>query len=124
MSNNIVTSTKYIQLYCSLRDKIAVIDRIIYTPVVRPAYGVASNRWGFLMQILHRIYLFVALDLPKETDLLLNLPHLPNYEKWRCGKLNHYVVKNIHSDLLQEFIHTEVYFLRIPKIKNKTFLSR
>ena len=36
----------------------------------------------FLMQGLHRIYLCIALDLPNESNLLLDSPALQDYDNW------------------------------------------
>ena len=42
-------------------------------PVWRPKYSTFFEDQGFFMQGLQRIYLFVALEIPKELDLLLAL---------------------------------------------------
>ena len=59
------------------------------------------------MKGLHGRYLFVALDLPKQMDLLFNLLFPPNSDHWEIIILNHYVVNNAHCDPLQECIHKE-----------------
>ena len=51
---------------------------------------------------------FVALKLPKETNLLLDLlPHL-FVTIGDDSNLNHYGVNNMHFDQLQEFICKEI----------------
>ena len=44
---------------------------------------------------------FVALELPKELDLLLDLPSVLHCDKWGMIKLNHYVVNNMQPHRLQ-----------------------
>ena len=34
------------------------------------------------MQRLHRMYIYVVLELPKESDLLLDLPELLHLDSW------------------------------------------
>ena len=41
-------------------------------PVLTSEYGVLFKHQGFLMKRLHRMCLFVALDLPKQNDLFLD----------------------------------------------------
>ena len=64
---------------------------------------------GLLRQELHKIYLFfVALDLLKQTELLLDLQPLLNCDTWGRIKRNYYMVNNLHFDPLQERTHKEV----------------
>ena len=44
--------------------------------VLRPKYGNLSKNQGFLMQGLHRMYLFVTLEFVKEMIPPLHTPYL------------------------------------------------
>ena len=46
--------------------------------VFRPEYGTLFEHHGFLLQNLQRKYLFVAVDLPKMTDISITLPEFPD----------------------------------------------
>ena len=53
------------------------------------------------------MYFSVALNLPKESDLLLDPPPTPDCDKWGRTKSN-YLVPYMHSDPLWELIRKEV----------------
>ena len=57
------------------------------------------------------MYLFVALELPKESHLLLDPPALPDHDNWGSYKLKDYIINNTYLDPLQECIHSEVCHL-------------
>ena len=46
--------------------------------------------------------------MPKEMDLLYDLPLPPYCAKRERHKLNNYKINSIHSDPLLEFIHPEI----------------
>ena len=77
---------------------------------MRTEYESFFQHEDFLMKGLHRMYLLIVLDLPKEMGLHLDLPPLPNCDNWGYVKLNYYVVNNTNSDSLQGFIHKDVCF--------------
>ena len=62
-------------------------------------YVILFEHQGSLMQGLHNMHLFMVLYLPKESDLLLDLPTLPDFGNWRRIKFIHFVGSNTHSDL-------------------------
>ena len=59
------------------------------------------------MHGLHKINLFVALDLSNQMDLSLNLSPPPHCDNPVRIIQNHFLLI-MHFDLLQEFIHKEV----------------
>ena len=54
------------------------------------------------------MYLFAALELPKEIYLLLNLLLPSNFTRGERHKFNDYMVNIKHSNPLQELIHSKV----------------
>ena len=51
--------------------------------------------------------LFVALELPKETNLLVDLPLPSVCHNWGLLKVNHYMVNNMPFDPLQDLVYSE-----------------
>ena len=62
----------------------------------------------FFYEGLHRMYLFVALEVPKVSDLLLDSPAPADCDNWARYKLNNYVNNNTCSHPLHELVHSEV----------------
>ena len=60
--------------------RISIWNTYIPKPVLRPEYRTLSGHQGFLMEGLHRMHLSVAIDLPKQMDLILDLPVPSNYD--------------------------------------------
>ena len=63
-------------------------------PVLRPEYSTLFEHHGFLIQGLLRMYPFLALELTKERDILLDPLSLPDFDIWRRYKLIDYTVKS------------------------------
>ncbi len=61
-------------------DRNEINTQNIFTPkpVLRPEYGALFEHQGFLLQGLQRTYLFVAIQLPSENDLLHEPPNMPS----------------------------------------------
>ena len=83
-------------------------NSFIHTPVLRTEYGTLLEHQSFFMQGLHRLYLFVPLELPKEINVLINILPQPNYDNGGWMKLSHYLVTNMYSDPLKEIMHKKV----------------
>ena len=54
-------------------DPLQIID-----PVIQPEYGMLFEHQGYLMLGLQILYLFIAIKLPRVTDLLHDHPLMPH----------------------------------------------
>ena len=77
-------------------------NSFILKAVLIPEYKTLFDQHGFHMQGLYRIFVFIALALPKESDLHLDPPLLPVHDRCRRYKLNDWMVINTYSYPFQE----------------------
>ena len=50
--------------------------------MVKPEYGMLFEHQGYLMQELHRLHLFIAIKLPRVSDLLHDPDLMPHCNRW------------------------------------------
>ena len=102
----ITIQTEVLMIGLGQKDKSSIIlDTILMTwninisipkPILRPEYEALFEYHSYLIQGLHRIYLFVALKLLKEYNLILDPPSPWDCYSWGRHKISHYMVNKTH----------------------------
>ena len=72
-------------------DKKEDITGFIPKPIARPEYGTVYQYQGMVLQNLHRIYLYIVIQLPHLKDLdkkILSFPNCDNYRICRASSPN------------------------------------
>ena len=65
------------------KDPQTLLDPLqIIHPMVKPEYGMLFKHQGYFMQGLCRLYLFIAIKLPRVSDLLHDPDLMPHCHRW------------------------------------------
>ena len=92
----------------SAEDRDPQFNAWVPKPVLRPEYGALYQHQGFLMPGLKRTYLFVAIDLPQQADLMDNPPEFPSCNEWGNRNLEYWQNTEIDIPDISELIHQQV----------------